>query len=295
MTGYRYIDKVSTTDIITVLYIVVTAVYMLVFGRISEELFMPILIRGVLVIQVGIIIFMESKRETSVIKFIHLFYPILLLTYFYSETAQLNHFIFNTNFDSIIYGWEDALFGFQPSIDFSARFPQHWFSELLHFGYFSYYLLTIGVGITFYILRPDLAEKVIFMIVTSFYIYYLVFIIFPVIGPQYYYAYPLNEVVYTGIFSQAVKLVQYYGEHPTGAFPSSHVGMVLIFLYLSYKNIRWLFWVIVPLFVLILMATVYLKAHYAVDVVAGIFSAPIVYFISNMFYGQIRDKLNQLT
>ena len=293
MTGYRYIDRVKTTDIITVLYMVVTALYMLVFGKMLEELLIPMIVRIVVITLVGILIFIESKRETSVLKFIHLFYPILLLTYFYGETAQFNHFIFSTNLDSIVYGWEDKLFGFQPSIEFSVRFHQHWFSELLHFGYFSYYLLTIGVSVTFFILRPALAEKVIFVIVTSFFIYYLVFIIFPVVGPQYYFSYPLNEIVDTGVFSRAVKLVQYYGEHPTGAFPSSHVGMIVIFLYLSYGNIRWLFWIIVPLFVLILMATVYLKAHYAVDVFAGVLSAPIVYFLSKMFYGQIQGKLNR--
>ncbi len=291
MTGFRYNHKVKTTDVITVLYMLVTAVYMLVFGKMTAGLLMPILIRVVLIILVGIMIFLESKWETKTIKFVHLFYPILLLTYFYGETAQLNHFIFSSNLDSIVYGWEEALFGFQPSIDFSARVPQHWFSELLHLGYFSYYLLTIGVSLTFYILRPALAEKVIFLIITSFFIYYLIFILFPVAGPQYYLPVPLNEVADSGIFSRAVKLVQYYGEHPTGAFPSSHVGMVVIFLYLSFRNIRWLFWLILPLLVLILMATVYLKAHYAIDVFAGLLSAPIVYFFSKILYGQIMGKL----
>jgi len=102
---------------------------------------------------------------------------------------------------------------------------------------------------------------------------------------------PLSDTADSGIFSRAVKLVQYYGEHPTGAFPSSHVAMVVIFLYLSFMNIRWLFWIILPLFVLILMATVYIKAHYAIDVIAGLLSAPIVYYLANLLAKQINLRI----
>lgn len=292
MTGSSFTNNIKTTDLAIVLYMVITAIYMLVFGGLSELFIIPMLIRLLVILFIWVVIFIQKTRNNNWINFIHLFYPILMLSYFYGETSLINHFIFSKNLDPIVYYWEEILFGFQPSIEFSIKFPQYWFSELLHFGYFSYYLLTIGVSITFYILRPALAEKVIFIIVTSFYIYYIVFIIFPVVGPQYYFSYPLNEVVDTGLFSQLVKLVQYYGEHPTGAFPSSHVGMVIIFLHLSYMNIRWLFWVIIPLFILILLATVFIKAHYVVDVFAGIISAPIVYYFSMILFKQIKLKLS---
>jgi len=117
------------------------------------------------------------------------------------------------------------------------------------------------------------------------------FIIFPVVGPQYYFSPPFSEVADSGIFSRTVKLIQYYGEYPTGAFPSSHVGLVVIFLTITYNNLRWLFWVIVPLFLLILSATVYIKAHYAIDVFAGLLSAPFVYYFSGILHSLIRRRL----
>jgi len=294
MAGFSFTNNIKTTDVAVALYMAITAMYMLIFGGLYQFFVIPLLIRLFAVLFIWVIIYIQKSRNSNWINFIHLFYPILMLSYFYGETSLINHFIFSKNLDPIIYSWEEVLFGFQPSIEFSIKFPQYWFSELLHFGYFSYYLLTIGVSITFYILRPALAEKVIFIIVTSFYIYYIVFIIFPVVGPQYYFIFPLNEVVDTGIFSRLVELIQYYGEHPTGAFPSSHVGMVVIFLYLSYGNIRWLFWVIIPLFILILLATVFIKAHYVVDVFAGIISAPIVYYLSMILFKQIKFKSGRL-
>ena len=243
-----------------------------------------IIIRIIFFVFIGVVIYLNTKRNREWLEFIHLFYPVLLLTYFYGETSILNNLIFTESLDPLFIRWDEVLFGFQPSIEFSVRYPQKWISEILHFGYFSYYILTFGVCFIFYLRRKVKAEKIIFLVISSFFIYYLIFIIFPVVGPQFFFESPLSKVADTGFFSRAVKLIQYYGEHPTGAFPSSHVGMALIFLYVSFGNIRWLFWVIFPLFLLILLATVYIKAHYAIDVIAGLVSAPIVYFFSVGLY-----------
>jgi len=291
MTGFNFINNIKTTDVITVAYMLVTALFIVVFGGASGVFFNPLMIRLFIMLFVMAVIYLHCHWDKKWINFIHLFYPILLLSYFYGETALLNNLIFSDKLDPIIFKWEQILFGFQPSLEFSIRFPQLWFSELLYMGYFSYYLLTFGVSLIFFIIKPAMAENVIFLIISSLFIYYMIFIIFPVVGPQYYFSPPFSEVADSGFFSRIVKLIQYYGEHPTGAFPSSHVGIVVVLLTVSYNNLRWLFWVIVPLFLLILLATVYIKAHYAIDIFAGLLSAPIVYYLSGELHGLIEQKL----
>ncbi len=291
MGGYRRLGGIKSTDVAIVLYMVITALFMVIFGGFQNETFLPLAIRVVVLLLIWVICFCDTKWDNGITRFIHLLYPVLLLSYFYGETDVLNNYIFSSYLDPIVYKWDQWIFGFQPCIEFSIYFPKLWFSELLYFGYFSYYLLTIGISLIFYFFKPRLAEKVIFLIITSFLTYYILFVVFPVAGPQYYLAFPLNEVPDSGIFSRMVKLIQYYGEHPTGAFPSSHVGMVVIFLYLSFKYFRWAFFIILPLFVLIILATVYIKAHYAIDVIVGLLSAPIVYFISNSLYPIFEKKL----
>lgn len=294
MEGYSILKKIRTTDLITLCYLIITVFYIMLLDGFSELLWEAVVNRiGILLIMIFAIYF-EYTRNNGASRFLHLFYPILLMTYFYGETASLNHLIFNENLDGIIYSIEQQAFGYQPSIEFSRTFPQQWISELLYFGYFSLYLMTFGVTLVFFLKKPKSVERIIFLIITSFFIYYLVFIIIPVVGPQYYFQTPLNEMEDSGFFSSAVKLIQHYGEKPTGAFPSSHVGMVLIYLYLSYRNIRWLFWVILPLFILIIFATVYIKAHYVVDVIAGLISAPIIYYLAGILYRLVRQKTDYL-
>ena len=47
---------------------------------------------------------------------------------------------------------------------------------------------------------------------------------------------------------------------------------------------RWLFWCLMPLYLLLCVATVYIMAHYTVDTIAGLVSAVMLYYLMNWFY-----------
>jgi len=273
LTKYRILPA----DVAVIFYLTVTAVLLLFLPEPLSGYAGHFYFRLMVMAGIAVIIVAESKFNSNFTRFLHLFYPLTLLGYVYGETALLNHIFFTEDLDPIFINLDEAVFGFQPAIEFSKTFPQVWFSELMNLGYFSYYFMP-AVVIVVYFIKRDFAEKVVFLIISSFLIYYLIFIVFPVTGPQFYFKPTLSGVPVTGIFSRAVKAVQEIGEHPTGAFPSSHVGMALIFLWISRKSSGILFWILIPFVFLILFATVYIKAHYAVDVIGGILSAPLVLF-----------------
>jgi len=84
------------------------------------------------------------------------------------------------------------------------------------------------------------------------------------------------------------------GEGPTAAFPSSHVGIVLILLYLANKFTPKLLKWLIPISILLILSTVYIKAHYVVDVIAGILSFPTIYWLSSASYHRLKIIFNQL-
>ena len=47
---------------------------------------------------------------------------------------------------------------------------------------------------------------------------------------------------------------------------------------------RWLFWCLMPFFILLCCATVYIKAHYLVDSIAGLITAFIFYYLADWCY-----------
>ncbi len=276
-------------DISVFLYLLITALLIFTFSQRLQDHTSHLLFRLGVLLFLGFLLIWEQKKPSPFLNFIHLFYPILLLTYLFGETAWFNHLFFSHPFDDWLQKWDKLLFGFEPSVAFSKHFSEAWMSELLNMGYFSYYFMPVGVALAFFLKHPKKTDQAIFIIVTSFFIYYLFFIVFPSEGPHYYLDYPSNQAIHSGLFSHWVQTVEHYGDKPTGAFPSSHVGMALIYLFLSWRRLPWLFWMILPFALLICLATVYIKAHYAVDVLGGILSAPLVYGLSRWMYRKIAN------
>ena len=83
-----------------------------------------------------------------------------------------------------------------------------------------------------------------------------------------------------GFFYDCVANAHATGERPTAAFPSSHVGVSTILLFLAWraKN-RILFIGVFVLYILLCLSTVYIRAHYAIDVIGGWVSGVAIYFL----------------
>ncbi len=267
------------TDYATTIYLAITGLAILFFYNKTENPISHLTVRIVLISILVFLALIDKKREGTLF-FIRLFIPVVMLSYIYGDTAALNRIFFSEPLDNFFIKADKFIFGYEPALLFSQKFDMKWFGEIMNAGYFSYYFMLLAVTLSYFFLQRSKAEKSIFIILTSFYIYYLIFIIFPVVGPQFHYNPPQSTPLHTGFFSNLVEWVQRNWEHPTGAFPSSHVGMAIIYLIMTYKDFKKLFFILLPFTIIILFATVYIKAHYAVDVLGGIASAPVIYFIT---------------
>ncbi|SEE24745.1 PAP2 superfamily protein [Prevotella aff. ruminicola Tc2-24] len=225
-----------------------------------------------------------------------------LLSWWYPDTYEFNRMF--PNLDHLFAGYEQQLFNCQPALLFSKNFTNPVLSELMHLGYASYYPLIALVTLFYFFYRYKEFSRTAFIILTAFFVYYVIFIALPVTGPQYYYLAAGMDNIANGVFPnmhdffathseslpipgyrdgffyQCVVAAHDAGERPTAAFPSSHVGICTILLFLAWraKNKK-LFYGILPFFVLMCFATVYIQAHYAVDVIGGWVSAAIIYMV----------------
>jgi membrane-associated phospholipid phosphatase len=87
-----------------------------------------------------------------------------------------------------------------------------------------------------------------------------------------------------GLFYQLVETSQEVGERPTAAFPSSHVGISTICMIMAWRVNRKLCYGLMPFYALLCCATVYIQAHYLIDVFAGWISAVCIYILSTWMY-----------
>jgi membrane-associated phospholipid phosphatase len=233
------------------------------------------------------------------------------LSWWYPDTYELNRML--PNLDHVFATWEQQLFGCQPALLFSqltAHLPtlvSNIFSELMDLGYASYYPMIATVIIYYFFFRYKEFQRAAFIVLAAFFIFYVVFIVVPVTGPTFYYqAVGIDNIAqgifpnlgsyfnlhqecmpspgYTdGIFYHLVENAKAAGERPTAAFPSSHVGISTILMFLAWHTReRRLFFVLLPFFVLLCFSTVYIQAHYAIDALAGLLSGTIIYYV--LFY-----------
>ena len=233
-----------------------------------------------------------------------------LLSWWYPDTYELNRIF--PNLDHLFAGYEQQMFGCQPALFLAQEWSHPVFSELMHLGYASYFPLIALVTLFFFLFRYKEFDRTAFIILTSFFVYYVIFIFLPVTGPQFYYLAAGSENIAQGIFpnvhdyfathQEALHMPGYSdgffyhmvenahaaGERPTAAFPSSHVGITTILMLLAWRSgNRYLFFGMLPLFILMCFATVYIQAHYVIDVLAGWVSGIAFYVVLHFLYGKI--------
>lgn len=253
-----------------------------------------------------LLIYLYRLAPCKLSAFIRMAVQMGLLAYWYPDTFEFNRVL--PNLDHVFASVDQWLFGCQPAIMFSHYWPEIWVSEPLNMGYFFYYPMILLVAMFYFIYRFELFEKLSFVLVTCFFIYYLVYIFVPCAGPQFYFPVIGYENVEQGIFPaigdyfdknsevllapeydrgffyNMVKASQQVGERPTAAFPSSHVGMSTILMIMAWRGSRKLFAFLFPFYILLCCATVYIQAHYLIDSIVGFISAFALYvLVTKMF------------
>ena len=238
-----------------------------------------------------------------------LFGQLALLGSWYPETFEFNRHL--PNLDHVFATWDQQLFGFQPALVFYRDWSSAWISEPLTMGYESYYPLMVIVPLFYLFYRYNEFARTSFIIVASFFLFYVFFLFLPAGGPQYYYPAVGLDTIAQGIFPQigtffegdyeglpipgyhdgwmykALVVMHDAGERPTAAFPSSHVGVTTVILWLAWASgNRKLFWILFPFGVLMFFATFYIQAHYVVDAIAGIFAGTLIYFLLRFIYNR---------
>ena len=225
-----------------------------------------------------------------------------LLSWWYPDIFELNRML--PNLDHVFATWEQALFHCQPALLFSQVASHGIFSELMCLGYYSYYPMMLVVSVGVLLVKRAEFERAILITLGSFFIHYIIFIFVPVAGPQFYYeAVGMDKIAQgifpnlhdyfnlhqirmecpgykEGIFYALVEQAHQAGERPVAAFPSSHVSICTVLMLIAWRTrMRIVFWALMPFAILLFLSTVYIRAHYAIDALAGLVSGTLCYIL----------------
>jgi len=213
----------------------------------------------------------ETARQAAPVRALREVYPLLLLGFFWTELGWLFDARRPAFHDDRIAAVDLAWFGEHLNLTWMPAMPALWFSELMHFLYFSYYLAAFlpPVYLAAFGSRSAAADGV-FRLLATYLSCFLWYLVFPVVGPAElspHYEGSLTQGFFYGVTHGA----RAAGDSLGTAFPSSHVAGVVTAAIIAW---RWLprpvAWLLIADSVGVMGAAVYTQNHYAIDVVAGL-------------------------
>jgi len=223
-------------------------------------------------IGIGIICLAHAAAHTvsAFVRFTRDWYPLPLYIFFFEELQGLVHAIFPGWFDRWLIAFDYSFAGVHPSV-WLARFASPAMNEFMQFAYMTYFLYLVILPAILYAHKDRLAYWTV-MVSTALahYSVYVIALLLPIESPFYSLA-PLETKPPTGgYFTSTIEFIERLARVHGAAFPSAHVAGSMVALLAAHRYRRWLFWVCLPFFASMCVATVYGRYHYVADVLAGI-------------------------
>ena len=298
--GEFLIEKVAMA------YTLLTSIAIVVlYGQMDHPMLMLLERLAIVVVTLALVV-VYHKYPCKVPAFLRVGFQLALLSYWYPDTFEFNRLL--PNLDHLFADAEQAIFNAQPAYWFHRCYPQMWISEPLNMGYVAYFPLIAVITCWYFVKHFDLFEKIGFVLTASFFIYYIIYMVLPVAGPQFYFPAIGEENVLAGIFPAVgdyfnlhpelmpyteqgqgffyhlLELSHEAGERPTAAFPSSHVGISTIIMLMGWRSSKKLTLWMLPFYILLCISTVYIQAHYLIDIFAGWISGYLLYVFTSWLF-----------
>jgi membrane-associated phospholipid phosphatase len=210
------------------------------------------------------------------------------------------------DYDQLLISIDYALFKVNPT-QWLAQFANPFLTEVLQIAYSLFYVLFVVAGVELY-RKQDLSQfrYFRFTVVYGFFISYLGYFFLPAIGPRF----TLHDfssintelpglifTPYLRWFVNIFESIQAGMSNPVAqacaqrdVFPSGHTMLTLITIFLAYKFRLRVRYGILVIGILLILATVYQRYHYFIDIVAGALLVLPCLLTAKKFYSLFENK-----
>jgi membrane-associated phospholipid phosphatase len=281
------LSYLSPADFVSIAFLLFLTALNLIFHARVEEWFVLAIINSVTIVAVVLLARGAEEKKTRLLIGLHRWYCYLIIILIFKEIYRMVHPIHPIDYDRLLIAIDQWMFGVNPT-QWIGQFAHPLLTEILQIAYFSYYILFIILGVELY-RRYAIQDfdKVAFMIVYGFYLSYLGYFTLPGVGPRFtlhdfasldtdlpglWLTSFLRSIIDAGESIppsriDAINLVQ------RDVFPSGHTQLTIIVMALGFRYKVKVRWLLLGLGSLLIVATVYLRYHYVVDLIAGAFLA----------------------
>ncbi|MDB6111921.1 MAG: hypothetical protein JWR69_3671 [Pedosphaera sp.] len=208
-------------------------------------------------------------RTNRLSQSIRLLAAFAFVAWFYCAAARITPALGTKLRDGALLAIDEAMFGQTPAI-FCERAATAWLTDLMSLCYLTYHLY-LFVAVTHAALVPNVAsQRLSAYLFTGFAIGFAGYLLVPAIGPAFAYPELFQRPLPGGAISRGIAEIVVAGSSRYDTFPSLHVLVTCILLDHDWRHVRRRFWLMAIPSLGLMVSTIYLRHHYAVDVLAAL-------------------------
>jgi membrane-associated phospholipid phosphatase len=279
----KLVSYLSPADLVSIVFLLLLTALNLIFHARVEQWFVLAVINLAIIAGILLLARGAEEKKTRLLIGLHRWYCYLIILLIFKEIYLMVHPIHPTDYDQLLIAIDHWMFGTNPT-QWIGRFTHPVLTEILQIAYFSYYILFIILGVELFRRRAiQDFDTAAFLIVYGFYLSYIGYFALPGVGPRFtlhdfsaletdlpgLWLTPwLRSIINAGesippSFVDAVKFVQ------RDVFPSGHTQLTLIVMVLGFRYKLGSRWLLLGLGSLLIVATIYLRYHYVIDLIGG--------------------------
>ena len=279
----KIISLLSPADFVSIAFLFFLIALNLIFAARVTQWFALVTIDLAIIVLIPLLAWGAEEKKTRLLMGMHRWYCYFIIIFIFEEIYLMVHPIHPTDYDQVFIAIDRWVFGMDPT-RWMAQFAHPLITEILQIAYFSYYILFIILGVELY--RRYAIEdfdKAAFLIVYGFYLSYLGYFSLPGVGPRFtLHDFAMLETELPGVLlTNFLRSIINAGESipnihdhaidfvQRDVFPSGHAQLTIIVMALAFRYRLKARWILLTLGSLLIVATVYLRYHYVVDLVAG--------------------------
>jgi len=228
---------------------------------------------------------LAARSKNAVVQFARHWYPLPLYIFFFEELGGLVHAIFAGWFDRWLIAFDHNIAGMHPSV-WMAGFVSPALNDYMQFAYMTYFLyLVVLPALLYFQHQREALWTVMVSTALAHYSVYVISILLPVESPYYTLAALNTHALSGGCCTALIEFIERFARVQGAAFPSAHVAGSMVAILASWRYRRWLFWICLPFFISMCVATVYGRYHYVADVLAGLAVGTMGFLIGSGLMG----------
>lgn len=231
-------------------------------------------------------IFLCRVPENAFLSFIkNIGLPVFSVLIAFDTIGELVPYLNPEDIDTVLLTLDYSILGFYPYVYFD-KVATPVLTELMQISYCFYYILPFLIG--FYLIKNGNKQefyRALFLVLFCYYLSYIGYMLFPALGPRYSIPHLFQNELNGLFLAHKIKnFLNVLEGIKRDAFPSGHVAISLVVLFLMLKYSKKLFWISFIPVLLLILSTIYCRYHYFIDVLGGIVLSVVTLVLGNLYY-----------